>query len=799
MIKNYFKIALRNLWRHCSFSLLNIGGLTIGMTAGFLIFLYVAFELSYDSFHSKGDRIYRVVTDLKTPSDENKWSLSSWAYAPHLHKEFPEIESAVRILPFGSAFQKGTATFMEDKTIAADSAFFRVFDFKLLQGDQQACLRKPFSVVLSQSTAKKYFGEQNPVGQTLDGTFFEKEYPVTVTGVMEDFPANSHIQANIILSVSTIIENLDQKSDLDNQWINFNPFTYVLIGNDTDFRTLEQKFPDFMERKIGEKMKANKLFLTLKLEPFERIHLWTDRGAHDHDRGNINNIYIFSLIAVFTLLIACINFINLTTARSLERAREVGVRKVVGAGKKQLRLQFIGESVIISLLALLITIGTTYLLLPYFNRLADKIISPDFAFSPSHMTILLCTALCIGVLAGIYLAMVLSSYKPVKVLKGNFSTGAKGVLLRKTLVVFQFGISIALIIGTMVIYHQMHFMKNMDLGFKKDQILVLTPGFSSKNKTLKQSVQTIPEVLSASLSSSVPGESNAIAYSNIENRTGDMQQTSLATYFVDFNFIKQFDLKIIAGRSFSPEFATDTAKAMLVNEKAVKAFGYDTPEDIIGKRFDQWEHQGRIVGVVNDFNFNSLKNDITPLAFRIDPKQYYDLALQVSTENLPQTIAAIETKWKQLFPKKPFDFFFMDEFLDKQYRNEERFGQLFLNFAVLAIIISCLGLLGLASYSTLQRKREIGIRKVVGASVPRIVNLLSREFIWLVAIAFIAASPLIWLSMHYWLQNFAYRIAISWWIFAAGGGLALFIALVTVSFQAVKAAIANPVKSLKTE
>ncbi|MGS2764777.1 FtsX-like permease family protein [Sinomicrobium sp. M5D2P9] len=799
MIRNYFKIAFRNLWRHRNFSLLNIGGLTIGMTAGFLIFLYISYELGFDGFHSKGDRIYRVVTDLKTPSDENKWSFSSWAYAPHLYKEFPEIESTVRILPFGSIFQKGTTAFMEDGTIAADSTFFRIFDFKLLQGDQKTCLQKPFSIVLSQSTAKKYFGDQNPVGQTLEGTFFEKEYPVTVTGVMEDFPVNSHIQANIILSVSTIIENLDQKSDLDNQWINFNPFTYVLLGNEANFRTLEQKFPDFMERKIGEKMKAHKLSLTLKLEPFERIHLWTDRGAHDHDRGNINNIYIFGLIAIFTLLIACINFVNLTTARSVERAREVGVRKVIGAGKKQLRLQFIGESVIISLLALLITIGTTYLLLPYFNLLADKIIVPDFAFSLSHITILLCTALCIGILAGIYPAMVLSSYKPVKVLKGNFSTGSKGVLLRKTLVVFQFSISIALIIGTIVIYHQMHFMHNMDLGFKKDQILVLTPGFSSKNETLKQSMQNLPGVLSASLSSSVPGESNAIAYSSIENRTGDMQETSLTTYFIDFNFIKQFDLKIIAGRSLSPEFATDTTEAMLVNQKAVKAFGYDTPEDIIGKRFDQWEQQGRIVGVVNDFNFNSLRSDITPLAFRIEPKQYYDLALQVSTENLPQTIAAIETKWKQLFPKKPFDFFFMDEFLDKQYRSEERFGQLFLNFAVLAIIISCLGLLGLASYSVLQRRREIGIRKVVGASVPRIVNLLSGEFIWLVAIAFIVASPLIWLGMHYWLQNFAYHIAISWWIFAAGGGLALFIALATVSFHAVKAAMANPAKSLKTE
>ncbi|MGS2738563.1 ABC transporter permease [Sinomicrobium sp. M5D2P17] len=799
MISNYFKIAFRNLWRHRNFSLLNIGGLTIGMTAGFLIFLYISYELGFDGFHSKGDRIYRVVTDLKTPSDENKWSLSSWAFAPHLYKEFPEIESAARITPFGSAFQKGTTSFMEDETIAADSTFFRIFDFKLLQGDQKTCLQKPFSIVLSQSTAKKYFGDQNPVGQTLEGTFFEKEYPVTVTGVMEDFPVNSHIQANIILSVSTIIENLDQKSDLDNQWINFNPFTYVLLGNDADFRTLEQKFPDFTERKIGEKMKANKLFLTLKLEPFEKIHLWTDRGAHDHDRGNIKNIYIFGIIAVFTLLIACINFVNLTTARSVERAREVGVRKVIGAGKKQLRLQFIGESVIISLLALLITIGTTYLLLPYFNRLADKIITPDFAFSPSHIIILLCTALCIGILAGIYPAMVLSSYKPVKVLKGNFSTGFKGVLLRKTLVVFQFSISIALIIGTIVIYHQMHFMHNMDLGFKKDQILVLTPGFSSKNETLKQSMQNLPGVLSASLSSSVPGESNAIAYSSIENRTGDMQQTSLATYFIDFNFIKQFDLKIIAGRSLSPEFATDTTEAMLVNEKAVKAFGYDSPEDIIGKRFDQWEQQGRIVGVVNDFNFNSLRSDINPLAFRIEPKQYYDLALQVSTENLPQTIATIEAKWKQHFPKKPFDFFFMDEFLDKQYRSEERFGQLFLNFAVLAIIISCLGLLGLASYSVLQRKREIGIRKVVGASVPRIVNLLSKEFIWLVVIAFLIASPLVWLGMHYWLQNFAYRIDIQWWIFATGGGLALFIALATVSFHAVKAAMANPVKSLKTE
>ena len=508
---------------------------------------------------------------------------------------------------------------------------------------------------------------------------------------------------------------------------------------------------------------------------------------------------LFIIVAVFILLIACFNFVNLTTARSVERAKEVGIRKVVGAVKTQLARQFIGESIILCLIAFVLSVLFSALLLPLFNQLAGKTISHNIFLQPQYLLILFLISIGIGILAGFYPALVLSSFQPITVLKGRFTTSGKGILLRKGLVVAQFTISIALIISTIVVYNQMNYMRSQDLGFNKDQKLIVDTHGDSSKLVFKQAVSSLPGVISTSMAGSVPGGGNPGAYSQIENIKGDMQIANLDLYFVDFDYIPQYKMKILAGRAFSRDFQTDTTQSMVVNEAAMKLFGYNSPQQIIGKKFDQWGRKGMIIGVVKDFHFRSLQEVIKPLSIRIEPNGCDLVSINVSSKNIPATIAAIENKWKALIPNRPFSYYFLDEFFDKQYRAEDRFGNLFLNFAILAIFISCLGLLGLASYSTMQRVKEIGIRKVMGASVSNILNLLSKEFIKLVAISFLIAAPITWYFMHQWLQGFAYRTNIQWWVFALAGILALVIAIATISFQAIRAAVANPVKSLRTE
>lgn len=793
MYKNYLKIALRNLWRHRGFSFLNIMGLAIGMTAGFLILLYVIFELSYDGFHSKGDNIYRVVADIKTPSETIEANTVAWAVLPNLQKEFPEIKAAVRITESGMLVRKDELKFQESNAIAADSAFFQIFDFKLLQGDVKTVLKSPYNLVLSATAAQKYFGNQNPMGQTLK--IFDEGYVATVTGVMQDIPENSHIQADMVLSMATYTSDL--RPGLDEQWGNYGASNYILVNTNTDADQLQSKFPDFLERNNGENMKTSQMFPTLFLEPFNDVYLRSERGGNGN--GSISNVYIFSIVAIFILLIACINFINLTPARSVERAKEVGIRKVIGAERKQLGFQFIGESVVICLAAFVLATVLTAIFLPLFNDFAGKTVSDGIFSNPAYIGILLLISLGIGVLAGMYPAFVLSSFRPVSVLKGSFSTGIQGTLLRKGLVIAQFTISIALIIGTIVIYDQMQFMRSQELGFDKEQTLILETNVSPSQTSLKLALDNLPGVKATSLGSAVPGGGNSGAYSEIENKNGDMQVANLDAYFVDYDYMGQLGLKMAAGRSFSRDFVTDSTEAMILNEKAVQLLGYSSPKDALGAKFDQWGRQGQIIGVVKDFHFTSLQQNIKPLTVRIEPNNTNIIAVKVSPENTPQTVASIQNTWQTILPEQPFDYYFLDEFFDRQYRTEERFGNLFLNFAALAILISCLGLLGLAAYSTLQRKREIGIRKVLGSSVGGVVNLLSKEFLKLVGISFLIASPIAWFAMHYWLEDFAYRIEIQWWMFALAGGSALMIAILTVSFHAVKAAIVNPVKSLRTE
>lgn len=793
MLKNYFKIAFRNLWKHKVFSLINIMGLSVGMSACLLISMYVNFELTYDAFHSKSDRIYRLVTDVITPSETIHAGITSWAFGPTIKQDFPEVEAYARINGGSFLVRKGDIKFQEEATVFADSSFFRVFDFKLIQGDPKTALKEPLSLVFTEKAAKKYFGDSDPVGQTL--LLSGEALPAKVTGVMKDIPENSLIKGDMFVSMTTMTQRFNR--EIDEQWGNFGATTYLLLKPGADSKALEKKLPAYLERRAGKLMRESKMSYKLFLEPLLDVHLGSERDVAE--KGSMSNVYVFSVVAIFILLIACINFVNLTTARSAERAREVGIRKVVGAAKGLLARQFVSESVLLCLIAFVFSIMLSAALVPLFNNLAGKVIVSGIFDDPSFLLYMLVAAVLIGILAGIYPALVLSSFEPVTVLKGRFTTSIKGVLLRKGLVTVQFAISIALIIATMIVYIQMNYMRNRDLGFSKDQMLVISTEGDPKREAFKESLRGLTGVKSTAASSSVPGGPNRGAYSEIENKSGDLQVANLDLYFVDFDYIPQFGLKMAAGRPFSREFGTDTTQAMVINEAAVKLLGYAKPQDAIGRRFRQWGREGKIVGVIKDFHFRSLQETIKPLTMRIEPGGTDLVSVKIEGNRLKETVAAVEEKWKEAIPGRPFSYYFMDEFFDRQYRSEERFEKLFFNFAVLAIFISCLGLLGLASYSTTQRTKEIGVRKVMGASITSIVGLLSKDFLKLVLIAFVVASPIAYFGMDRWLQNFAYRTDIYWWVFAIAAILSTAIAFATVSFQSIKAAVMNPVKSLRSE
>lgn len=791
MLKHYFRIAFRSLWRHKAFSFLNIAGLAVGMCAFFLVFQYVRFETSYDAFHSKRDRIYRLVTDLVSSSGRLHWATSTMPMAPNLQKDYPEVEKMVRLMPSGQLIRKGNIKFQETGTVFADSTLFSIFDFPMIQGDPATALSAPFSIVLTESAAKKYFGNTPAMGQQL--LFSDSGYNATVTGIIKDLPENSSIKASLFVSMPTMRKFRDS---IEYRWGNFNVYSFLLLRPDASVNRLAAQLSPFMQRHLGNYLKKTDQDYIPFLEKLRNVY-WSERGGFIS--GSKRNVSVFAIIGLFILVIACINFVNLTTARAAERAKEVGIRKVVGALRFQLTRQFLGESVIISIMAFVLSVALYSLVLPLFNQLAGKTVGTGLLHDSVTLPVLFVIALAIGLLAGVYPALVLSSFKPMVSLKGRFSSSSRGLLLRRGLVVTQFTISIALIIGTGVVYAQLHYMRSQDLGFSKEQTLVIDTRLDAARKTFAQEIASLPAVQSVSFSGSIPGQGTYSAYSVVENKKGEMQVANIDLTYVDFGYLEQYNMKLLAGRFFDKDIATDTMQAMILNEKAARFFGYARPQDAVGRRFKQWGKEGRIIGVIKDYNFNGLQQEITPLSICLDWKDCNYLSVKLTTQNLPRTIAAIQSQWDKTAPTRPFTYFFLDEAFNKQYRAEERFGNLFIYFAALAVFISCLGLLGLASYSTLQRTKEVGVRRVLGASVGGIVRLLSFDFLKLVLVAFLIAAPLSWYFMHQWLQDFAYRTGIGWWIFALAGAGAIIIAFVTISYQAIRAAVSNPVKSLRTE
>jgi putative ABC transport system permease protein len=806
MLKNYVTIALRNLLRHKMFSLINILGLAIGMAACLLIMQYVNFELSYDSFHQKGDRIYRIPVANYLANGQREYIDvgAPPAMGPALKQDFPEVAQMVRLhdLSEGAVFTYGDVQFREEKLYYAEPSFLSIFSFPLIKGDARTALLEPNTIVLTQSTARKYFGNENPVGKLLK---LDGRQTMQVTGVLQDVPLNSHLQFGALVSFATF--ELQEKGNLysdGNAWGWYNFFTYILLKPHVDADAFAAKLPAFVEKYFGEDMRAKNYGLELILQPLQDIHLNNTTSYEVEVNGNRQAIYFLSVIGLFVIVIAWVNYVNLSTAKAAERAKEVGLRKVVGSTRPQLIGQFLLESVLMNLLAVTAAIFLAHLTMPFFHKLVGKDIPFTFWHDKQFLLYVVLMLLAGMLASAFYPAFILSSFKPVRVLKGHSSGSSQEAWLRKSLVVMQFAASVALIIGTLVVYRQLQYMQGQDLGVNVDQTLIVrapkirdstfTEGkFSFKTQLLRH-----PGIRSATFSTQVPGEEIGNTAGSIQRKGEEKKEGNYSLVWIDYDFIPAYGMKMVAGRNFSEEFGTDK-EAVILNETAVRAIGFSSPEQAINQIILLRNQEKTVVGVVKDYHQRSLRNRHEPILFIGDLNRTVYFSLKVNPATISETIAAVKADYDARFPGNPFEYFFLDEYFNSQYQADRQFGEAFAFFAGLAIFVACLGLFGLASFTTGQRTKEIGVRKVLGASVPDILFLLSKEFLRLVLVACVLALPFAWFIMHQWLQSYAFRIELSWWLFFLAGLFVLLIALFTVSYQSVKAALANPVKSLRNE
>ena len=806
MIKNYLKIAWRSLVKNRAFSFINIAGLSIGISSCFIIMMYVQNELSYDRFNKNADRIVRVVFKADINGGKIFEANVMPPVAQAMKNDYPEVEDATRLQVAGAPkITYKDKSFKDDEFVFVDPNFFEIFTLPLIEGDAKTALQQPNTIIITKAIAKKYFGNEDPLGKTL--VFPDnKDASFKVTGVIDKVPDNSHFHFDLFGSMA----GLDgAKSD---SWMGSNFFTYLFLKPGADYKKLETKLPGMVEKYMGPQIQQEmgislQQFITkgnhlgFALQPLTSIHLYSHANYELSPPGNSTYVYVFGAIAIFMLLIACINFINLSTASASKRAKEVGVRKVIGSGRIQLVKQFLFESALLVSIALLISIVLVQLALPVFNNLSGK--NLGIPFNIKIVSSFVGLGLLVSMIAGVYPAFYLSSFKPIEVLKGKFTSGNKSFGLRSSLVVFQFFISVALIIGTIVVWQQMKYIQNKNLGYDKEQLLTLPNSYAlGKNEEVyKQEMLNDPRIVNATMSSYKPAGpssgSNALAYPL--GHDNEIMRTQ--EYHVDENYIPTFEMKMVVGRNFSKNFATDST-AMIINETAAKAFGWNDMT-AVGKTVVR-ENSTRgtnvpfhIIGVVKDFNFQSLHEPITPLLMTLAPD--WGLIFKVKTANIQGLLSTMKLKWNQFNTGEPFTFTFMDDLYNKTYAAEQNTGTILNIFAWLTILVACLGLFGLATYTAEQRTKEIGIRKVLGASVTSVTKMLSKDFIKLVFISCLVAFPLSWWAMDKWLQSFAYRIHISWWVFLVAGVLAILIAVITVSFQAIKAAVANPVDSLRSE
>ncbi|MCX6214308.1 ABC transporter permease [Spirosoma sp.] len=800
MLTNYLRIAIRNLWRNKVFSGINIVGLAVGLASCLLLFMYITHELSYDDFQKKADRVVRVTMEYSMEGRVAKIPQTGTKVVKEFGRQFPEIESGVRLINRDGVVNTGDRQFSEKRIVFADSALFTLFSFPLLQGNPRTALAGPNLVVLSESTARKYFGDENPVGKTIrintGGSF--RDY--AVTGVVKDSPANSQIKYDLLTSFLTL------PAAQTEEWFSSNYATYLLLRKPEDMGSLQAKIPGFMKTQFGKEEMSAGSYLTYNLEPLRRVHLHSEVEGSFEPNGDLTYIYIFGSIALLILLIACVNYVNLATSRAVERAQEVGVRKVMGALRGQLFGQFIGESVIVTSLALVLALLLAALALPVFNELSDRQFTISSWFELRNILLLLGIGLIVSLIAGSYPALVLARFEPVRVLKGHLKTAGAGQF-RRALIVFQFAITAFLIISTLLVRNQLAFVQQKKLGYSKDHVLMLPVDkqVNEKIAAIKSEFRQNADIQQVSLASDSPVFVEGGYGMRSANMAAD-QRKMVTGLTIDEDYVPTMSLQLIAGSNINAAdmdriSRTDndslTRSRFILNEAAVKELGW-TPQQAIGQRLDVSGRLGVIKGVVADFHFASMKQKIGPLA--LFPQNGGEVLLvKLSGSQLPNTLRFLESKWRTLIPDRPFSYAFMDEEFNKLYAAETRTGSIFSVFAFLSIFLACLGLFGLSAYTTAQRTKEIGVRKVLGASVFSIVGLLSKDFLKLVGVALLVASPIAWYAMDKWLNDFAYKITIEWWVFALAGLLAVGIALLTVSFQSVRAALMNPVKSLKME
>jgi putative ABC transport system permease protein len=805
MLSNYFKIAFRNLWRNKAFSAINIFGLAIGIATCLVILMFVQNELSYDRFNKKADRTARIIFVGEVQGEKMKEASVMPPVAKTLLSDYPEVEEATRLKNAGSPIiNYADKSFREGSVAFVDSNFLSVFTLPLIAGDSRTALLEPNTVVITKATAKKYFGDEEAIGKVL--FFKEWNSNFKVTGVMEKIPVNSHFHFDFFASMSGFEE---AKSS---SWMSSNFYTYLVLRKGADYKQLQSKLPGLVSKYIGpqmqqamgltlEQFRKNGSDIGFMLEPLTSIHLKSDTTSELEPRGDIRYVYIFSAIALFMLLIACINFMNLSTASAAKRAREVGIRKVMGSVKLQLVKQFLIESMLITIIALLIALAIAQSVLPLFNNITGKALSLNFAENTWLLPSLLLLGLITGFIAGSYPAFFLSSFNPATVLKGKLVAGKKTGWLRSGLVVFQFCISIVLIVGTAVVYLQLSYIQNKNLGYEKERVLILPETYllGQKEAILKQKIKADTRVLNVTSSGYLPaGPSNGNNFFIYAQE--EASQIKTLRYDVEDNYIPTLGMEIVYGRNFSPEFATDSS-GIILNETAARALGWD--KNAIGQTVKRRENNGaemtyNVIGVVKDFHFKSLHERISPLVMTLS-KNSGTLIIKTKSAEVGGLLATLKNEWDNLNPETPFSYSFLDERFDATYREDKNTGMMLGIFAGLTIFVACLGLFGLATFTANQRTKEIGIRKVLGASVTGIVSLLSTDFLKLVCIAFVVAVPVAWLIMNRWLQDFAYRIDIPWQAFVVAALAAISITLITVSYQAIKSALANPVKSLRSE
>lgn len=794
MLKNYLKIAWRNLKKNKVFSLINIMGLTIGITCCMMIFLYIMNEFSVDNFHKNGDSIFRVTRSFMTNNNSTKKvPYLSAPYAKAMETDYAgKIKQIVRVLPSNGLLTLGTTAYNEKKVYLTDANFFSFFSFPLIKGDPAKVLKDPTSIVLTESTAKKYFGKEDPIGKTLE---LDKSLQLKVTGIAKDVPSNSHLDFDMIIPLS----NWENQGWLQG-WLNNNLYTYVQVNSAADRAFIEKDFTRFLDKYMGTIMKEVGIRYGLSLRPLKDIYFEPTTLFDTSRHGDKKMVYVFLGIAVLILLIACINFTNLSTLRAVERSKEVGLRKVMGALRNNLVWQFIGEAMMLTIISCILAVGLLQLLMPFYNDLVGYSLTVTWNAWPVYL-FFLGVIVIVGLLAGSYPAFFLSAFSPIEALKGKLKIGKSGSIFRQALVVVQFSISVLLIIAMIVIVAQMRYVKNKELGYDKSHTLAIrvdNDAISRGKYTFKNELQAMKEIESVSVMSGEPGGFHD--FHNFEAEGDHGTELKLRTEFADFEYVKTLGLKLIAGRDLSSQYPTDTTDAVLINRTAATTLGY-TPEQAIGKWIKNMIRDSTrrtIVGVVEDFNFLSLKDKMDPLV--ISPSEDRRVVLiKIRPGNMQAALGLIRKEYSKVAPVYPFEYTFLDQQFDMLYRKDIQQQAILTVFAGLAIFIACLGLFGLASFTAAKRTKEIGVRKVIGSSTFNIVVLLSRDLLKPVLVATLIAIPVGYYAMNNWLQNYAYRIPIHWWIFGLAALLAAAIAIITVSFQALKAAMVNPVKSLRSE